>query len=483
MFHAITLPVLLYSLPLWLHCTLKRLIQTLQVAQNEAVHHISGSFCTTPINPLHNMLAIPPIWFTVTKYHAAFSARLSQLPPTTNLYTITTVDQSAFFAPPTPIPTPLTSLLPSSFPVFHIPTRLTWSHPQVHNALTLPKSKPCADTIAHLANQPPPGYTCVHIYPLPHPEHSAAAFLSFIDGTLVKRGYKLSHDPILAAAKATVAGVLSLGPHPGSDATVIFVPNRTLHRPLFSLMKHKYLPQASTFTSALAMWCFLHPTTSISILPLPTKLNRKPSRADPCIFPYKWPGPHGKDFNLAELCTEIQHIHLPPNNAQVSLKTLPFCLWATEQDDCADPPICPWTGGIIPVPDSSTPSDLVLGSLTHGQCQAMSASIQVFFKHCFCSMYSTRFRPTVGDITTCPCSFSQTPLPMAELNDDSDPQLSAKGDRDLLRGRPVVTWPYAVPPQAVSAPPMDFETLMAEFTDNPLVLFYKSACRSRAVVP
>ena len=125
------------------------------------------------------------------------------------------------------------------------------------------------------------------------------------------------------------------------------------------------------------------------------------------------------------------------------------------------------TGGIIPVPESSTPSDLIRGSLTHGQRRAMSASIQVFFKHCFCGAYSTRFRPTAGDVTTCPCSFSQTPLPMVELDDDGDPRPKAEGNRDLLRGRQVDTRPYAVPPRGVSAPPTDFESLMAEFADNP----------------
>ena len=219
--------------------------------------------------------------------------------------------------------------------------------------------------------------------------------------------------------------------------------------------------------SALAMRCFLHPSISISVLPLPTKLNRKPSRADPRIFACNWPGPRGKDFNLAELRAEAHNIRLPPSGAQAPLKTLPFRLWAQEQGDCADPPVCPWTGGIIPVPDSSTPSDLVLGSLTHGQRRAMSASIQVFFKHCFCGVYSTRFRPTAGDVTTCPCSFTQTPLPMAELDDDGDPWPKAGGDRDLLRGRPAVMRPHAVSPLDVSAPPADFESLMAEFHDNP----------------
>ena len=339
-FHAITLLVLLYGLLLWSYHPPAHIIRTLQVAQNEAVQCISRTFHTTPVNPLHNMLAIPPIHFTIAKYRTAFSAHLSHLPPTANLRTITSVDQAAFFTPPIPIPTPLTSLLPSSFPVFHIPTSLTWSHPQVHDMLTLPKSKPRADTITQLANQPPAGYTCVHVYPLPHPEHSAAAFLSYLDGTLIEWGSRVLHDPTLVAAEVAIAGVLSLGPHPSSN-TAIFIPSRTLHKPLFSLTKHKYLLQASTFTSTLAMRCFLHPTISISVLPLPTKLNRKPSQADPCIFACNWPGPHGKDFNLAELRADIHNIRLPPSGAQALLKTLPFHLWAQEQGDCADLPVCP----------------------------------------------------------------------------------------------------------------------------------------------
>jgi len=128
-FHALTLPVLLYSLPVWSHCAPKSLLRILQVTQNVTVRKISGTFRTTPVEPLHNMLTIPPVKFMVAKYHEAFTARLSKLPPNALLHTLPSSDPSAFYTPPTPIPTPLTSLLPSSFPVFCIPTGLTWSHP------------------------------------------------------------------------------------------------------------------------------------------------------------------------------------------------------------------------------------------------------------------------------------------------------------------------------------------------------------------
>jgi len=76
-FHAITLPVLLYGLPIWSYKAPKSLIQILQVAQNDAVHCISGTFCTTLVEPLHYMLSIPPIHFTIAKYCTAFTACLS----------------------------------------------------------------------------------------------------------------------------------------------------------------------------------------------------------------------------------------------------------------------------------------------------------------------------------------------------------------------------------------------------------------------
>ena len=426
-FHAITLPILLYGFPVWSHRTPKSLINILQVAQNTAVRRISGTFRTTPVEPLHHMLAIPPIKYTIAKYRAAFLARLSRLPPTALLRNITAHDPAAVYIPPSPIPTALTTLLPSTFPVFCIPTNLTWTHPRIQQTLTLPPTPTHTASIIDLANNPPPGHTSVHVYPIPHPDHCIAAFLTFFDGTCIERGFRASHDCTLAAADAAIAGILSLSPHPGRH-TLVFLPNRNLHHPLLSLKKHKYLPQATLFSGALDMLCLLHPDILVSIHPLAVKLNRKPTHADPRIFASNWPGPRGKDFNLAELRAEAQSLHLPANTPSPPLKTLPFRLWKADQENCADPPRCSWTGGVIPVPELSVPSDLVLGSLSLGQRRAMSATLQLFFKHCFCGAYSQRFRPTAGDVTTCPCTYTQTPIPMTELDRDGDPLPKAEGD-------------------------------------------------------
>jgi len=202
---------------------------------------------------------------------------------------------------------------------------------------------------------------------------------------------------------------------------------------------------------------------------LAVKLNRKPTRADPRLFPCNWPGPRGKDYNLAELRVEAQQNHIPDTAPQPALKTLPFRLWKADQDNCADPPRCKWTGGIIPVPESSTPSDLVIGSLSLGQRRAMSAALQVFFQHCFCGAYSQRFRPTSGDTVICPCTYSQTPIPMTELDRDGNPQSKAEATRDRPKGRLSDTRPYATPRSVVSFANRGagFEALMAEQHANP----------------
>jgi len=458
-FHAITLPVLLYGLPVWSYKVPKSIVQILQVAQNDTIRRMSGTFRMTPVDPLHNMLAIPPIKYTIAKYRAAFTARISHLPPTAILRTLPTHDPSAIYIPPSLIPTPLTLLLPPSFPIFCIPSGLLWTHTNIHNGLLSPKTDIHMATILQIANNPPINHTSILVYPVPHPDHFIVAFLTFQDGIMIERGFQSSLDRVTAAADVAIAGILSLSRHPGQH-TIIFVPNRTLHKPLFSLSKHKHLPQATLFTAALQMQCFLHPSTTIVVYPLPVKLKKKPTCLDPHIFACDWPGPRTKDYHLAELCAEAQLLHLPEHIPTPSLKSLPFHLWKDDQDRRPDPPRCKWTNNVIPVPESSLPLDLVIGSLSLGQQYAMSACLQVFTKHCFCREYSWRMCPMSGDVTTCPCTYSQTPLQMSDLDQNGNPHPRVKGDQDQFRWRTGAMWPSTVLTQDVSTD-TQFEALMS----------------------
>src|SRR5258708_29304779 len=60
-YNAICLPVLTYGCQLWYTGKQKGLVKMLQVVQNEAVRVISGAFHTTPREPLHQLLNVPPI--------------------------------------------------------------------------------------------------------------------------------------------------------------------------------------------------------------------------------------------------------------------------------------------------------------------------------------------------------------------------------------------------------------------------------------
>jgi len=238
-----------------------------------------------------------------------------------------------------------------------------------------------------LANLSPPNHTSILVYPIPHPNHFVAAFLTFQCSLLLTHGLCASHNWLTVATEVAIEGMLSLGPHPGFD-TSIFVPNHTLYCPLFSLAKHNCLLSASHFTSALHMLCPIHPTISVGIYPLPVKLPKKSSQADPWIFLCSWPSLQFKDHHLAELRAEVQTSTIPTHITTPPIKTLPFCLWKEDQDCMPNPPCYKWTQDIIPILDLSIPSDLVIGALSLGQCHMVLACLQVFTKHCFCSEYS-----------------------------------------------------------------------------------------------
>jgi Reverse transcriptase (RNA-dependent DNA polymerase) len=59
-YNAICLPILTYGSPIW-YKGQKQLTKLLQDVQNDAVRWIVGAFCSTPTDPLHQLIAILPI--------------------------------------------------------------------------------------------------------------------------------------------------------------------------------------------------------------------------------------------------------------------------------------------------------------------------------------------------------------------------------------------------------------------------------------
>jgi hypothetical protein len=54
----------------------KRLLNWLQIAQNEGLCKMTGVFCTTPMEPLHNLTCVPPIPYLMDKLMHSYSHRL-----------------------------------------------------------------------------------------------------------------------------------------------------------------------------------------------------------------------------------------------------------------------------------------------------------------------------------------------------------------------------------------------------------------------
>ena len=78
-FNAICLPVLTYSCQLWFHGKQVTLVKKLQIVQNKAVKIISGTFCTTPCKPLHQLLSILPMDLQLTKLTQNMALTLYQV--------------------------------------------------------------------------------------------------------------------------------------------------------------------------------------------------------------------------------------------------------------------------------------------------------------------------------------------------------------------------------------------------------------------
>ena len=403
-FHAIILPVLTYGLPLWSHRPPKSLLHILQVAQNDAVRKLSGTFKTTPIEPLHNMVAIPPIKYLVPKLRLQATNRISRLPHSHRLLTLTSNDPTRFHPPFITVPTPLTTLLPASLPPFFLPSHRMWSHPQVTSSLTCPQDDKLLSAVQARACQSTLNSTSVFIYPIPHLRSQAVAFLISQDDTIIDQGFHVDHSSLTAQVHATVLATQALARLPKRNTT-FFLPSRNLHNPLLSLHKHPHLPSASLFTSCLSAFLHLHPDIFFTLLHLPTRLPKPPPNGhipDPRTFPCDWPGPPRKDHVLDNLRIQAGHTDLPP--PPETPKLLAFRLWREDYE--RNPTPCKWTPNhVVPIPTTPEPPPFMLGTLSLKQQQASSIALQVFFKHCFARDYSRRFRPQAGDNTTCECSF------------------------------------------------------------------------------
>ena len=105
-FNAICLLVLTYGCQLWFCGKQVTLVKKLQIVQNKAVKIISGTFCTTPHKPLHQLLSILPIDLQLTKLTQNMALRLYQVLSESQLLTQLSGDWYTPHPLAFPLPTP-----------------------------------------------------------------------------------------------------------------------------------------------------------------------------------------------------------------------------------------------------------------------------------------------------------------------------------------------------------------------------------------
>jgi hypothetical protein len=164
-YNAICLPVLTYGCQLWYRGKQVTLVKKLQTVQNDAVRIISGTFRTTPREPLHHLLTILPMDVRLTLLLKNTALRLYKVPKESQLLLRLGGAWHTHHPDDLPLPTPnrtrasttlraLAARVPPEGPridpfpdtprgapnwngrVTIIPKKVGWDYEQVTNALT-----------------------------------------------------------------------------------------------------------------------------------------------------------------------------------------------------------------------------------------------------------------------------------------------------------------------------------------------------------
>ena len=133
-FISVILPVLTYGAQVWFRdISQVTLINTLQIAQNEACRKLAGTFHTTPIEMMHSLLSIPPICFHLRHLLRTQGCRLASQPPSCLLRNPSHTHKTTLLPPHVPNPPLLPPIAetPPMNPVFTFPPHPStppWSH-------------------------------------------------------------------------------------------------------------------------------------------------------------------------------------------------------------------------------------------------------------------------------------------------------------------------------------------------------------------
>jgi len=402
LFHALILPVLTYGFPLYAtsHHN-KGLLKILQTAQNDMVRKMSRAFKTTPITPLHYLVAIPPISLTIKKLSDTFTLRIQCLPPFTLLCTLPSSHPKAAFWHPSFISnTTLMQLLPLTFPPFTFPSppsAHTWSHPQICNNTAIKINRKSKESTEHLIHTPEYNtfHLFVHVLTTPSPPFSSC-FLLFHGQTLIYKGVTCNASRPHALFSALCEGLTYAHL---SNHVRIFLPDLSLTNYLFHMHKHSLLLFSCLFSSLLLNFLSQDPL----------------HHADLLRYSIKWAGLPGKAIWESFVDEEQRLIFPCPPTPLLNPKACLIQEWANlyltlHREGCV------WQSIIIP---DGRPPPFCIGTLSCKDHHTFSAAIQLACDHAFTATYSNIFRANASDNTLCPCNYNtQPPSPLSHQSFD-----------------------------------------------------------------
>jgi len=383
-FHSLVLPVLTYSFPLYsTQPCIKGLLDILQVAQNDAIRKMSGAFKTTPIVPLHYLMAIPPIPLTISKLTSVFCLRIQRLPPSTLIRTLTTYNPAANWLLSLNPSTCLSRLLPDSSPPFFYPLptyESFWTHPQVRDNTVIALSRESKKATKSLIKQPP--YDTFHLFvrilTVPSPPF-AASFLLFKGQTLVHHGAARDADRLCALLMALCNGLTyaSLSNH-----IQIFLLDLSLSPYLFRLHKHPLLNLSHAFHSALSTFLSADPLHHVDLF----------------RYSIKWSGLPGTAM-IDTLSEEQQSIIFPLPPPSLLNPKAQLLRLMQDQYDLLRRDSRIWQSIIRP---DGKPPPFIQGAISRKDRRMFSSAVQLAFDHAFTITYSDIFRANAGDNPLCP---------------------------------------------------------------------------------
>jgi hypothetical protein len=407
LFHALLLPVLTYGCTVWFtDVNQKSLTQILMVAQNEACRKMAGVFWTTPCNLTELLVSVPPICFRLQHLLRNFGSRMSHLPADHYLRSLPSTIRSITLPPRHSPSGPLFPFIaeintaPSILYTPHHPSLPDWSRQRVTFHPFSPLHKDSLDALKHP--------TSTKIFVTSTTFHLSHLHLG-IFAIYFKNSLHISDYVLESSQKRCTTSALlhALRRVPTSIKLIsIFYTDKSFPTYATSTYASSHLPFSLTITHAF---------------------NDLLADADLTFtgfwFSKAWVGARAEEWHQqckedATYKTIYELTPLPPSRecifSEWRRNCLPFChsdqrqFYSVFHDD-PSPSLQPF----------------VIGALSSKSRSLQCAAFQLATHHAFHADYSTSFRPTAGDNTSCP--HCNVPWTMPHVLFDCDTFWEARG--------------------------------------------------------